>query len=150
MCSFPTLRTEQLTEPRNSRSLATTIFFKIINYANPGWFLECQIKKKRKEKNWEKTSLSVLCEGSSLSRGKKLKNEPTILRKIKQNAKFYQTCCFQWKLANEKLVQEPMKTGSEWAQKLSFAGKVCKVAIIYMFKELKKNFFFKEKKKKEG
>lgn len=43
-----------------------------------------------------------------------------------------------------------MKTGSEWAQKLSFAGKVCKVAIIYMFKELKKNFFFKEKKKKEG
>ena len=43
-----------------------------------------------------------------------------------------------------------MKTGSEWAQKLSFAGKVCKVAIIYMFKELKKNFLFKEKKKKEG
>ena len=43
-----------------------------------------------------------------------------------------------------------MKTGSEWAQKLSFAGKVCKVDIIYMFKELKKNFFFKEKKKKEG
>ena len=40
-----------------------------------------------------------------------------------------------------------MKTGFEWAQKLSFAGKVCKVAIIYMFKELKKNFFFKEKKK---
>ena len=57
---------------------------------------------------------------------------------------------FQWKLANEKLVQEPMKTGSEWAQMLSFAGKVCKVAIIYMFKELKKNFFFKEKKKKKG
>lgn len=40
-----------------------------------------------------------------------------------------------------------MKTGSEWTQMLSFAGKVCKVAIIYMFKELKKNFFFKEKKK---
>lgn len=41
-----------------------------------------------------------------------------------------------------------MKTGSEWAQMLSFAGKVFKVAIIYMFKELKKKFFFKEKKKK--
>ena len=31
---------------------------------------------------------------------------------------------------------------------LSFAGKSFKVAIIYMFKELKKNFFFKLKKKK--
>ena len=41
-----------------------------------------------------------------------------------------------------------MKTGSEWAQMLSFAGKVLKVAIIYTFKELKKKFFFKEKKKK--
>lgn len=40
-----------------------------------------------------------------------------------------------------------MKTRSEWAQMLSFAGKVFKVAIIYMFKELKKKFFFKEKKK---
>lgn len=42
-----------------------------------------------------------------------------------------------------------MKTGSEWAQMLSFAGKVFKVAIIYTFKELKKKFFFKEKKKKK-
>ena len=55
---------------------------------------------------------------------------------------------FPWKLASEKLVWEPMKTGSEWAQMLSFAGKVFKVAIIYTFKELKKKFFFKEKKKK--
>ena len=55
---------------------------------------------------------------------------------------------FPCKLANEKLVQEPIKTGSEWAQMLSFAGKSFKVAIIYMFKELKKNFFFKLKKKK--
>ena len=56
---------------------------------------------------------------------------------------------FPCKLANEKLVQEPIKTGSEWAQMLSFAGKSFKVAIIYMFKELKKNFFFKLKKKKK-
>ena len=55
---------------------------------------------------------------------------------------------FPCKPANEKLVQEPIKTGSEWAQMLSFAGKSFKVAIIYMFKELKKNFFFKLKKKK--
>ena len=50
---------------------------------------------------------------------------------------------FPWKLANEKLVQKPMKTGSEWAQMLSFAGKSFKVAIIYIFKELKKKLFFK-------
>lgn len=48
---------------------------------------------------------------------------------------------FPCKLANEKLVQEPIKTGSEWAQMLSFAGKSFKVAIIYV-QRIKEKFLF--------
>lgn len=127
--------------------MATTVFFKTINHANPGWFLECQVKKENETLSKDISVFPLW--------GKQLKLRQETEKWTNNPGKNKAECSilsdmssFPWKLASEELVREPMKTRSEWAQMLSFAGKVFKVAIIYMFKELKKKFFFKEKKKK--